>query len=110
MIRAYHMALPRFFAAVVACALLAGTPVLADEIQEINQQYRKGDLTGALDRANRFLAVHPQDAQPRENPGGIYVKMAGIAYDKAQALDSTNTTAQTKLTLIRNLLGEQPGK
>jgi hypothetical protein len=36
--------------------------------------------------------------------------MASIAYEKAQALDSTNMTAQTKLTLIRNLLGEQPGK
>lgn len=172
------MALSRFFAAVVACALLAGTPVLADEIQKINQQYRKGDLTAALDRTNRFLVQNPQDAQARflkgliladqgntndaiavftgltedypelpepynnlavlyasqtkyeaaryalemairahpgyatahENLGDIYAKMASIAYDKAQALDSTNTTAQAKLTLIRNMLGEQPGK
>ena len=59
------MALSRFFAAVVTCVLLVGTPVLADEIQEINQQYRKGDLTAALDRANRFLATNPQDAQAR---------------------------------------------
>lgn len=172
------MALSRFFAAVVACALLASTPVLADEIQEISQQYRQGDLTGALDRANRFLAQNPQDAQARflkgliladqgktsdaiavfsgltedypelpepynnlavlyaaqgkydaarnalemairahpgyatahENLGDIYAKMASIAYDKAQALDSTNTTAKAKLTLIRNMLGEPPGK
>jgi Flp pilus assembly protein TadD len=172
------MALPRFFAAVVTCALLAGAPVLADEIQEISQQYRQGELAAALDRANRFLADHPQDAQARflkgliladqgkdddaiavfsgltedypelpepynnlaviyasqnkydaaryaldmairahpgyatahENLGDIYVKMASIAYEKAQALDSTNTTAQTKLTLIRNLLGEPSGR
>ena len=172
------MALSRFFAAVVACALLAGAPVLADEIQEINQQYREGELAAALDRANRFLAAHPQDAQARflkgliladqgkaddaiavfngltedypelpepynnlaviyasqnrfeaarhalemairthpgyatahENLGDLYAKMASIAYEQAQALDSTNTTAQTKLTLIRNMLGEQPGK
>jgi len=177
------MALPRFFAAVVACALLAGAllagaPALADDIQEISQQYRQGELTAALDRANRFLVAHPQDAQARflkgliladqgkaddaiavfsgltedypelpepynnlaviyasqskyeaarhalemairahpgyatahENLGDLYVKMASIAYDKAQALDSTNTTAQTKRTLIRSILGEQPGK
>lgn len=172
------MALSRFFAAVVVCALLASPPVLANEIQEINQQFRKGDLTGSLDRANRFLVQNPQDAQARflkgliladqgktsdaiavftgltedypelpepynnlavlyasqskyeaarnalemairahpgyatahENLGDIHAKMASIAYDKAQALDSTNTTAKAKLTLIRNMLGERPGK
>lgn len=59
------MALSRFFAALAACFLVASTPVLANEIQEINQQFRKGDLTGALDRANRFLAKNPKDAQAR---------------------------------------------
>jgi tetratricopeptide (TPR) repeat protein len=59
------MALSRFFAAVAACVILVSTPVLANEIQEINQQFRKGDLTGALDRANRYLAKNPQDAQAR---------------------------------------------
>src|SRR5512139_2568109 len=41
MIRAYHMALLRYAAAVVAGVMLAATPVLADEIQDITQQYRK---------------------------------------------------------------------
>ena len=59
------MALSRFFAAVVACVIVASTPVLANEVQEINQQFRKGDLTGALDRANRYLAKNPKDAQAR---------------------------------------------
>ena len=172
------MALPRFFAAVVACALLAGAPVLADEIQDINQQYIEGELSAALDRANRFLVQNPQDAQARflkaliladqgktsdavavfngltedhpelpepynnlavlyasqgqyeaakyaldmairahpgyatahENLGDIHAKMAAIAYDKAQALDSANTTAKAKRTLIRNMLGETPDK
>lgn len=172
------MALPRFFAAVVGCALLVGAPVLADEIQDINQQYREGDLSAALDRADRFLVQNPQDAQARflkgliladrgktsdaiavfsgltedypelpepynnlavlyasqgqyeaaknalemairahpgyatahENLGDIHAKMAAIAYDKAQTLDNTNTTVKAKLTLIRNMLGEQPRK
>ena len=59
------MALSRFLAAVVACVIVASTPVLANEVQDINQQFRKGDLNGALDRANRYLAKNPKDAQAR---------------------------------------------
>jgi len=59
------MALSRFFAAVAACIIVASAPVLANEIQEINQQFRKGDLSSALDRANRYLAKNPKDAQAR---------------------------------------------
>lgn len=173
------MALSRFFAAVVACVIVASTPVLANEVQEINQQFRKGDLTGALDRTNRYLAKNPKDAQARflkgliladqgktndaitvftgltedypelpepynnlavlyasqskyeeaknalemairthpsyatahENLGDIYAKMASLAYDKALALDSKNATAQTKLALIKDMMGDsQPRK
>jgi tetratricopeptide (TPR) repeat protein len=60
------MALSRFLAAIAVCAALLGAPALANnEILEINQQFRKGDLTGALDRANRYLAKNPKDAQAR---------------------------------------------
>lgn len=59
------MALSRFFATVAACAILASAPALASEVQEINQQFRTGDLNGALDRANRYLAKNPKDAQAR---------------------------------------------
>ena len=170
------MALSRFFAAVAACVIVASAPVLANEIQEINQQFRKGDLAGALDRTNRYLAKNPKDAQARflkgliladqgktndaiavftgltedypelpepynnlavlyasqskyeaaknalemairthpsyatahENLGDIYAKMASIAYDKALALDSKNATAQTKLALIKDMMGANP--
>ncbi len=173
------MALSRFLAAAAAvCALLAGAPALASDIQEINQQFRKGDLAGALDNANRYLAKNPKDAQARflkgliladqgktndaiglftaltedypelpepynnlavlyasqgkyeaakdslekairthpsyatahENLGDIYAKMASLAYDKALALDSRNTAAQTKLALIKEMMGGQPRK
>jgi tetratricopeptide (TPR) repeat protein len=172
------MALSRFLAAVAACVILVSAPALANEVQEINQQFRKGDLPGALDRANNYLAKNPKDAQARflkgliladqgktndaiavftgltedypelpepynnlavlyasqnkyaeaknalemairthpsyatahENLGDIYAKMASIAYDKALALDSKNATAQTKLALIQDLIGAQPGK
>ena len=172
------MALSRFIAAAAACIMLAAPPVLADEVQEINQQYRSGNLNGALTRANAYLAKNPKDAQTRflkgliladqgktndaiavftsltedypelpepynnlavlyasqnkyaeaknalemairthpsyatahENLGDVYAKMASIAYDKALALDNKNTAAQTKLALIQDLIGAQPGK
>lgn len=166
----------RLFAAVAVCLLLATAPVLGTEIQEINLQFRKGDLAGALARANHFLASNPKDAHARflkgliladqgksneaiqvftgltedypelpepynnlavlyaaqskydaaknalemairthpsyatahENLGDIYAKMASIAYDKALQLDTANASAQTKLALIKELVGGQP--
>ncbi len=59
------MVLSRFFAVIVAWAIFASAPVWANEVQEINQQFRKGDLSGALERANRYLAKNPKDAQAR---------------------------------------------
>jgi len=55
----------RFFAAVLTGLILVTAPVLATEIQDINQQFRKGDLPGALQRANAYLAKNPKDAQAR---------------------------------------------
>lgn len=59
------MALPRFLAAVAACAILAAGPVLADEIGDIRKQFRQGDLAGALERTEQYLAKKPQDSQAR---------------------------------------------
>jgi tetratricopeptide (TPR) repeat protein len=55
----------RFLAAVVACAILINSPALANDVQEINQQFRQGNLTDALERADRYLANNPKDAQAR---------------------------------------------
>lgn len=172
------MALSRFLAAIIASVMLASLPVLADEIQDINLQFRKGELPAALEHANRYLAKNPKDAQARflkglilgdlgktndaievlkgltedfpelpepynnlavlyasqgkyeaarnalemairaypdyatahENLGDIYAKMAAIEYDKVRTLDSKNTAAQTKLSLIQGMLGGQAGK
>jgi len=59
------MVLSRFLAIVAACAILISMPAQATEVHEINQQFRNGDLPGALDRANRFLVKNPKDAQAR---------------------------------------------
>ncbi len=59
------MALPRFLAAVAASVVLATGPALADEIGDIRTQFQQGDLAGALERADRYLAAHPENAQAR---------------------------------------------
>lgn len=172
------MALLRFLSAIVVSAMLASSPVLADEIGDIRQQFQQGDLAGALDRVDRYLAQNPGNAQVRflkglilddqgkpdaaievftaltedypevpepynnlaviqaaqgrygsalnalemairaypgyatahENLGDIHAKMASAAYEEALALDSKNTTAQAKLTLMRTLLEKQAFK
>ncbi|MEQ1592279.1 MAG: tetratricopeptide repeat protein [Thiobacillaceae bacterium] len=166
----------RFLAVVLSSLILLTAPVSATEVQDINQQFRKGDLAGALQRANAYLSKNPKDAQARflkgliladqgkaneaiqvftaltedfpelpepynnlavlyaaqnkydaaknalemairthpsyatahENLGDIYAKMASIAYDKALQLDNTNPSAQTKLALIKDIVGGQP--
>ncbi len=56
-------------------------------------------------RASLEMAIrtHPSYAVAHENLGDVYAKMASEAYDKALSLDRSNQTAQTKLSLIREL-------
>jgi tetratricopeptide (TPR) repeat protein len=62
---------------------------------------------GQYDKARSALEMairtHPSYATAHENLGDIYAKMASQAYDKALQLDKGNTTAQTKLNLIKDL-------
>lgn len=60
---------------------------------------------GALEQAIR---THPSYATAHENLGDIYAKMASQAYDKALQLDKGNTTAQSKLNMIRDLFPADP--
>ncbi len=66
-------------------------------------QYDKAKI--ALETAIR---THPSYAIAHENLGDIYAKLATQAYDKALQLDKTNTTAQTKLELIKELFPGSP--
>jgi len=61
-------------------------------------QYEKAKT--ALEMAIR---THPSYATAHENLGDIYAKMATIAYDKALQLDKSNSSAQTKLALVKEL-------
>ncbi len=67
---------------------------------------------GQYDKARASLEMairtHPSYATAHENLGDIYAKMASQAYDKALQLDKGNTTAQTKLNLIKDLITSTP--
>ena len=54
------------------------------------------------------IRTHPSYATAHENLGDIYAKLASQAYDKALQLDSTNSGAQSKLMLVRSLVGMTP--
>lgn len=62
------------------------------------KQYEKAKR--ALEQAIR---THPAYATAHENLGDLYARLASQAYGKALQLDSNNTSAQTKLALIKNL-------
>ncbi len=71
------------------------------------KQYEKAKQ--ALEMAIR---THPSYATAHENLGDIYARLASQAYDKALQLDSSNSSAQNKLALIRDLMttSPRPGK
>ncbi len=55
------------------------------------------------------IRTHPSYATAHENLGDIYAKMAREAYDKALQLDSNNTSAKTKLALVKELFSTKAG-
>ncbi|HEY8606677.1 MAG TPA: tetratricopeptide repeat protein [Noviherbaspirillum sp.] len=67
-------------------------------------QYEKA--RAALDAAIR---TNPSYATAYENLGDIHAKLASQAYDKALQLDSGNSAAKSKLTLVRSLVGNFNG-
>lgn len=67
------------------------------------KQYEKAKQ--ALEAAIR---THPAYSTAHENLGDIYARMASQAYDKALQFDSSNAGAQTKLAMIRELVGTRP--
>src|SRR5204862_102247 len=68
-------------------------------------QYDKA--RGALEQSIR---THPSYATAYENLGDVYAKLASQAYGKALQLDASNTGAQNKLSLVRELVREPAAK
>ena len=73
------------------------------------QQKQYDKAKQALEMAIR---THPSYATAHENLGDLYARLASQAYDKALQIDSSNSSAQNKLALIRDLMSTtgRPGK
>jgi len=67
---------------------------------------------GQYEKARRALETalltRPDYGIAHENLGDIYARLAGLEYDRAVALDKGNKSAQTKLTLVRELYAVAP--
>jgi tetratricopeptide (TPR) repeat protein len=63
---------------------------------------------GLYEKARQSLEMsirtHPSYATAHENLGDVYTKLASQAYDRALQLDSSNSAAQTKLSLVREMI------
>jgi len=72
------------------------------------QQKQYDKARTALEMAIR---THPAYAIAYENLGDVYAKLASQAYDKALSLDSSNSAAQSKLAMIKDLVStsNKPG-
>ncbi len=68
----------------------------------------QADYERAKNSLEMAIRTHPSYATAHENLGDIYAKMASQAYDKALQLDKSNTSALTKLSLIRDLFSPTP--
>src|SRR5258706_12957003 len=86
---------------------------LTEEYPELPEPYNNLAVLyaslGQYERAKIALELairtHPSYATAHENLGDIYAQLASRAYDKALQLDKGNTTAQTKLSMIKELFG-----
>jgi len=65
----------------------------------------QGQYDKARTALEQSIRTHPSYATAYENLGDVYAKLASQAYDKALQIDSSNTTAQNKLSLVRELVG-----
>jgi tetratricopeptide (TPR) repeat protein len=65
----------------------------------------QGQYEKARTSLEQSIHTHPSYATAYENLGDVYAKLASQAYDKALQLDSSNSGAQNKLSLVRELVG-----
>ncbi len=66
---------------------------------------------GNFDKAKSALELaihtHPSYATAHENLGDVYAQLASRAYDRALQLDKSNTSAQLKLAMVKDLFSSQ---
>ena len=95
---------------------------ITDDYPELPEPYNnlavlyasQGQYEKAKTALEMAINTHPSYATAHENLGDIYAKMASQAYDKALQLDKSNSNAQAKLALIKDVFAKpalrQPAK
>jgi len=89
---------------------------LTEDFPELPEPYNNlavlyastGNYEKARESLEMAIRTHPSYAPAHENLGDVYAKLASQSYDKALQLDGRNLTAQTKLSLVRNLIAGKP--
>lgn len=84
---------------------------LSEDFPELPEPYNnlavlhasQGQYEKAKTALEMAIRTHPSYSTAHENLGDIYAKMASQAYGKALQLDKSNTAAQTKLAMIKDL-------
>lgn len=94
----------------VFTALTQDFPELPEPYNNLAVLYAaKGQDDKARKALEMAIRTHPSYATAHENLGDLYAKMAREAYDKALQLDSTNTSAKSKLALVKELFSTKAG-
>ena len=90
---------------------------LTEDFPELPEPYNnlavlyasQGNYDKAKSALELAIHTHPSYATAHENLGDIYAQLASRAYDRALSLDKTNTTAQVKLSMVKDLFVAQKG-
>lgn len=88
---------------------------LTEDFPELPEPYNnlavlyagQGEYEKARESLEMAIRTHPSYATAYENLGDVYAKLASQSYDKALQLDGRNSTAQTKLAMVRNIVSDQ---
>ena len=99
-------------------AAIATFQALNEDYPELPEPYnnlaviwaKKGEYDKARKALEVALATRPDYIIAHENLGDIYVRLAGIEYDRVAALDKKNKSAPAKLVLVRELFAATPTK
>ena len=97
-------------------AAIATFQQLTEDYPELPEPYnnlaviwaQKGEYEKARKALETALLSRPDYGIAHENLGDIYARLAGQEYDRALAIDKGNKSAQTKLTLVRELYAVAP--
>src|SRR5262249_48974643 len=89
----------------ISAALSRDYPDLPEPYNNLAVLYaQQGQYEKPREQLEKSIRTHPSYATAYENPGDVYAKLASQAYDKALQIDSSNSTAKNKLSLIRDFI------